>query len=168
MQVKSAAIEGNRLCLEFTPDSRHEAGSLVNQFKAGEYSIKRIKKKRSLGANAFAWQLIDKISAVTRIPKEEVYRQALREIGGVSEVIEIKGEPAFKQIKKCWESKGLGWQCIRDYSEKPGYITAILIYGSSVFDSSQMSAFISALLEDARNLGIETLSDRELSLLEDS
>ena len=49
--------------------------------------IKKFRKHRSLDSNAYAWLLIDKIAEKTRIKKSEVYRNAIREIGGVSDTV---------------------------------------------------------------------------------
>ena len=165
MRVNRARMEGLNLILELADfPSRQEAGRLVSGFKAGEYAIRRKRKKRSLDANAYCWVLIDKIAAMTGVPKIEVYRQALQNIGGVSDVVCIKQE-AFHQFKQAWEHKGLGWQCTGDISRMPGCVNATLIYGSSVFDTAQMSRLIDSLVQDAEALGIETLTDRERSLL---
>ena len=52
-----------------------------------DIEVKEHKPRRSLDANAYAWVLIDKIAEKTHIKKSEVYRQAIREIGGVSTTI---------------------------------------------------------------------------------
>ena len=165
MRVNKARMEGLNLILELADfPSRQEAGRLVSGFKAGEYEIRRKRKRRSLDANAYCWVLIDKIAAMTGVPKIEVYRQALQNIGGVSDLVCVS-QNAFNRLKTGWEHKGLGWQCIGEPSKLPGCINATLIYGSSVFDTAQMSRLIDSLVQDAEALGIETLTDRERSLL---
>ena len=165
MEIKNAALEGMNLKLEITDfSSRQEAARFVNGFKEGSYEINARKKKRSLDANAYCWVLIDHIAAAIGVPKTTVYRQALKEVGGISDLICIK-EEAYPRLKKGWESKGLGWQCIQSPSKFRGCVNATLIYGSSVFDTAQMSRFIDSLVQDAQALGIDTLSDRERSLL---
>ena len=72
-----------------------------------EFDIAR--KKRSLDANAYAWVLIDKISKAVSIGKTEVYKAAIKDIGGVSETICIKKEAA-ERLCGAWESNGIGWQ----------------------------------------------------------
>lgn len=165
MKITGATIDGNALRLELDPASRREAGQFVYKFKSGDYELKRRGKKRSLNANALAWRLIDQIAQETGMKKEEVYRNSLREIPGISDIVSIPSE-AFPRLKSGWERQGLGWQCIEEPAE-PGRSNAVLIYGSSVFDTKQMSMLIDSLIQDAQALGIETLSERELSLLED-
>jgi hypothetical protein len=69
--------------------------------------IKKYKPRRSLDANAYAWVLIDKLAAALRITKEEVYRQAIREIGGVSFTGCFLDE-AVDTLCDCWQRKGIG------------------------------------------------------------
>ena len=167
MKIEKASIEGMSLKLDLGDfPSRQEAGRLVSGFKTGDYEIKRKRKKRSLDANAYAWVLIDKISAMTGVSKIEVYQQALQNIGGVSDLVCVS-QNAFNRLKTGWEHKGLGWQCIGEPSKLPGCVNATLIYGSSVFDTAQMARLIDQLVQDAQALGIDTLTDRERSLLID-
>ena len=100
----------------------------------------------------------------TGVPKTEVYRNAVRDVGGNSEIVCVKAEAA-PTLRKIWESRGLGWQTEDDISKLPGCVNVILYYGSSTFDTRQMSRMIDNLIQDAKAVGIETLSDRELSLL---
>ena len=161
MKVDSAIWEGGYLKLHTADvDARHFAYS----FTPGEYEIKPKKSLRSLDANALSWVLIDKLAAATGVPKTEVYRNAVRDVGGNSEIVCVKAEAA-PQLRKIWESRGLGWQTEEDISKIPGCVNVILYYGSSTFDTRQMSRMIDNLIQDAKAVGIETLSDRELSLL---
>lgn len=52
-----------------------------------------------------------------------------------------------------------------DDSKIPGYKLVFAYEGSSQYDTLQMSRFIDHLIQDAEALGIDTLSDREKSLL---
>ena len=75
-----------------------------DQLKGGEISveIKKYRKRRSLDANAYAWVLIDKIAATLRVDKLEVYRQAIRSIGGVSEILCVQ-DTALEKFRAVWE-----------------------------------------------------------------
>ena len=79
MKLESARYEGGELILSTTDP---EARRVAYKFKAGEYELVRRKPRRSLDANAYAWELIDKIAAATNLSKVEVYREAIRDIGG--------------------------------------------------------------------------------------
>lgn len=121
-------------------------------------------KKRSLNANAYAWVLIDKIAEVLKIPKSEVYRQAIMEIGGVSETGCFMQKAAPK-LKEVWEKNGLGWMCVEaeEPSKISGCVNLILYYGSSTYDTKQMNRLLDFLIEEAKLQGIETATPNEIA-----
>lgn len=161
MKVDSAVWESGYLKLHtHDVDARHFAYA----FQPGEYEIKAKKSLRSLDANALAWVLIDKLAAATGVPSSEVYRRAVRDVGGNAEIVCVKAEAAA-QLRKIWESRGLGWQTEDDISKLPGCVNVILYYGSSTFDTRQMSRLIDNLMQDARAVGIETMAPDKLAAL---
>ena len=132
----------------------------------GEYTLTRANKKRSLDANAYCFVLIDKLAAALGLTKTEIYRNAIKEIGGNSEVVLVKDE-AVGEFCRSWESRGLGWQTDQMPSAYPGMTTVVCYVGSSQYDSKQMSRLIDSLVQDAKALGIETENERKIqSLLE--
>ena len=82
-------------------------------------SVKQYHKKRSLDANAYCWVLIDRLAEETRLKKSEIYRSAVREIGGNSETVCVKNS-AVDKICRGWEHNGEGWQAERSKSKIPG------------------------------------------------
>ena len=123
--------------------------------------IKKASKHRSLSANAYAWVLIDKIAEKTGISVTEVYRNAIREIGGVSDLYGVK-EEAYEAFKRLWIGDHLGRQVeIIPGSSKPGWLNVKAWKGSSDFDSKQMARLIDSLIQDAENIGIPTVIDAE-------
>ncbi len=117
--------------------------------------IKKYRKKRSLDANSYCWVLIDKIASELGISKVEVYRNAIRNIGGVSDVVCVMDE-AVEKLRQGWEKHGLGWQTETTPSKIDGCTNVILYYGSSTYDTKQMSQLIDNVVQDAQALGIET------------
>ena len=124
------------------------------------FEIKQARKHRSLSANAYAWVLIDKIAEKMGIRKSEVYRNTIREIGGVSDVICVM-DKAVDRLREGWAKNGLGWQTDTLPSKVEGCTNVVLYYGSSVYDSKQMGQLIDSLVQDAESLGIPTISDEE-------
>ena len=59
--------------------------SSLDDNKTYAVEVKQHKKQRSLDANAYCWVLIDKLSEKLNVSKTEIYRQAIKEIGGNSE-----------------------------------------------------------------------------------
>lgn len=117
--------------------------------------IKPYRARRSLDANAYAWVLIDKIAENQGITKEEVYREAIRSIGGNSEIVCVKNN-AVERLCDGWRRNGIGWQTDLMPSKIDGCTNVILYYGSSVYDSHQMHLLLENLIQDCKTLGIQT------------
>ena len=150
-----------RLVIELDDDFRQDFAALKDHDVRVE--IKKWRKKRSLDANAYAWVLIDKIAQATGVPKTEVYRQAIREIGGVSDIVAVP-DNAVDKFREGWSKQGIGWQT-EILDSKPGYKRIVVYYGSSIYDTKQMSALIDSLVQEAQALGIETLPPAEIARL---
>lgn len=128
--------------------------------------IKEYREKRSLDANAYFWTMADKLAAATGIPKTEVYRQAIKEIGGNSETVCVL-EKAADKLCSGWEHNGAGWITQRDNSKIEGCVNVTLYYGSSSYDKGQMARLIDNIVQDCKAVGIETLTPFELERLKD-
>ena len=164
---REVKLEGGWLMVRPERADLGKAMAVVRKHKDRLYDleVKEHRKKRSLDANAYAWTLVNKLADVMRIPPTEVYRQAIQDISGNSEVIPIKDE-AVEQFKQAWSHNGIGWLC-RDMgkSKIPGYRNLMVYYGSSVYDSKQMSQLIDNLVQDCKALDIETMTPDKLALL---
>ena len=155
----SRSRDGEWIISFSTPeDFREEFDQLYDKDIVVE--IKRKNRRRSLDANAYCWVLVDKIAEKTGIAKSEVYRKAIREIGGVSTTICVM-DKAVEFLIQNWERNGLGWQVDTTESKLNGCTNVILYYGSSVFDSAQMARLINSLVQDAEALGIPTITPKE-------
>ena len=162
--------EGVWLKLHIREESRQKAAALALNLAQGKQTytaqIKRAHKKRSLDANAYFWVLCDRLAEQTGLPKEEIYRHSIREIGGVSETYCGKKE-AVERLCRAWEGNGLGWQAETYPSKLEGCLNATLYYGSSTYDAKQMGRLIDKIVQDCRAVGIETMAPAELSALMD-
>lgn len=131
-----------------------------------EITIRKYRRRRSLDANAYAWVLIDRIAEELGLPKETIYRQTVREIGGVSELICLKNE-AVERFRATWESNGIGWPTVVMPSRIPGCSVVVAYYGSSTYNTKQMHDLIDLLIRDCDELGIEHMTPEELARLEE-
>ena len=128
--------------------------------------LKPYREKRSKDANAYCFALIDKIAEKLNIDKKDVYREAIRNIGGVSEIVCVRNI-AVESLISAWSARGLGWQAEAFPSKLAGCTNVILYYGSSTYNTMQMSRLIDAIVNECKDLGIETMPPTELkSLLE--
>lgn len=104
MKIESARIMGNDLILTASiPDARR----FVYGFKPGEYEISPAKKKRSLNANAYAWKLINDIALAVWESPEDVYREALKNIPNICEVLCVQ-DKAVDSMERLWTRNHIG------------------------------------------------------------
>ena len=170
-RVKASAFRwtmdaaGDWLCIQ-----TGKARKILDELKAGrdyDIEIKEHREKRSLDANAYFWVLADRLAEKLRIPKTEIYRRYIREIGGNHEMVCVI-DSAVDKLRRGWEHNGLGWQTDTMPSKLPNCTTVILYYGSSTYNTRQMSHLIDMAVQDCAEQGIETMSKPELeSLMKD-
>lgn len=151
-----------RLTVELDGDFRDTWDELND--KDCEVTVKKYRKRRSLDANAYAWTIIGKIAEKKHITKSEVYRQAVKEVGGASEVLCMK-KSALRAFTDQWSRNGIGWQVEEIGCKTPGWTNVIIYYGSSTYDTNQMSQLIDCLIQDAMALGIEVRPEEEIQSL---
>ena len=80
---------------------------LLDQDKTKQYEVKVYKPKRSLDSNAYAWVLLGRLQDKLHIPKEEIYRDLIRNIGSY-EIVPVRDE-AVEKFRQAWSKNGLGW-----------------------------------------------------------
>jgi hypothetical protein len=128
--------------------------------KTKQYELKEYKQKRSLNANNYAWKLMTEIGNVLRLDKEEVYLEMLKRYGQsqmVSVLADIDVSKYFKYYSEAGESILNG----KKFKHYKCYM------GSSEMDSKQMSILIDGIVQEAKQLDIETLTPAELSKLKE-
>lgn len=152
-------------------NERNSTLEMLNELKSQEMltlKFAKFKKSRSLDANAYAWVLIGKIAEKTNVPKNEVYLEAVRNMGGNYEIVCCQDD-AVDSLCRIWKGKGSndgpGWITETSKSKIDGCTNVWLYYGSSVFDSDQMNRMISNLQQDCISLGIEVRPQSEIDSL---
>ena len=155
-----------RITVEIPGDFREE----YERLKGGDVSveIKKYRKGRSLDANSYCWVICQKIgNAITPpIPKEDVYRQAIRDVG-VFEPLPIKND-AVESFNRRWGSQGIGWFVdVIDDAKFEGYKRVFAYYGSSTYDTKEMSILIDHLVSEAKELDIVTDTPEQIARYKD-
>ena len=125
--------------------------------------LKKYRKKRSLDSNAYAWVLLGELQNVLNIPKEEIYRDLIKSIGSY-EVIPVKNE-AVEKFRQAWSKNGLGWLTETTKSKLEGFTNIITYYGSSTYNTKEMTRLIDLLVEECKQFGIETKPKEEIESL---
>ena len=122
------------------------------------FEIKEKRKKRSLSQNAYAWELITKIGDILRKSKEEVYLDMLKDYGQ-SEIVSILSSINPEGYFKYYEEIGTGIVNDKEFTHYK------IFKGSSEFDSKEMTIFIDGIIEECKDLGIETMTPDQIALL---
>ena len=130
--------------------------------------VDKPKNKRSLRSNSFMWEICGRIAEAVKSDKNDIYRMAIRETDNYYP-FEIKEEDV-EHFQGIWKGHGEGWfaDVIDNSESKPGHKLLFGYYGSSQYDVHQMSDLIDRVLDGAKNLGLEVLSERERTLLNDT
>ena len=129
--------------------------------------LKKWRQKRSLDANSYCWVLCDKIAKElckdgTIVTKEDVYKDAILQIGSFEPF--IVQEKTYMNFKRIWEKQGLGF-LVQEVSKKDKCIKVNCYYGSSTYNTKEMSLLIEDLIELAKTLNVETKSQSEIDSL---
>ena len=137
----------------------------VDPEKEYDITIERHREKRSRDANAYMWILCDKIADKTQTTKEDIYREAIRR-SGVFRDIAITNEAADWLIES-WEKNGIGWFADDFDSTLKGCRRVRLYSGSSTYNTKEMSRLIDDIVQEAKDLDIETATPDELSKMKE-
>ena len=151
----------------FEVNEKNDFKLMVDEMKDRDklsIEVKPFRNKRSLDCNAYCWTLIDKLAEKLGESKEYVYKQYITHIGGNSEIVCVKNN-AVERLCKGWQRNGIGWQTETFDSKISGCTNVILYYGSSVYDSAQMSRLIDLVIQDCKEFGIPTETPNEIARL---
>ena len=149
--------------------TRSDVGEMFDELKDYDVDIeiKRHREKRSRDANNYCWILCEKIADKLqnediRQTKETVYREAIRHVGVYKDFPNMSPDNA-KTLRAAWEALGTGWLTEQvDYSQDGENVTIRCYYGSSRYNTKQMSRLIDNLVQDCKELGIPTETPEEI------
>ena len=156
MNITSVRVAGNELILS-SPDYG-EIRRFAYNFKEGNYEIERKKKKRSLNANSMCWSIINEIANVLRTDKDSIYVDMLKKYGQ-SDIVSVLAAVDVRGYFKYYDEFGRGSVNGKEFIHYRVY------KGSSEYDTKEMSILIDGIIDEAKALDIEVISEREKSLL---
>ena len=148
-----------KISLLLDTNNKEDIQKLKNEEKLN-VEIKKYRKKRSLNSNNYAWELITQIANVIKSSKEEVYLLMLKRYGQ-SQMISVLEEIDVSKFLKYYEEAGESILNGKKFKHYKVYT------GSSEMDTKEMSILIDGIISEAKELGIETLTPKELSLLKE-
>ncbi len=140
--------------------------------KAEKISIKisEYREKRSLDANAYMWVLCTKLAEErskdgVKVTKEDVYREEIKDLGIYRDYNDLP-LPEAKTLQTAWEMLGTGWVTEQvDFGPDGKNVTIRCYYGSSQYNTKQMSRLIDNIVQDCQAIGIETKTPEEIENL---
>lgn len=158
--------EGAWLCLLADQKAAIAACADMVEGKTYEATIKEYRKRRSLDANAYCWTMIGKLADFYGVSPEDVYRQQIRNIGGVYEIIPIR-EDAIEAFCRSWAAGHIGRMAddLGECRNTKGYHNIRVWYGSSDYDTRQMSRLIDLIVQECKAVNIETMTPAQLAEL---
>lgn len=164
----SGEITAEGKCTITLLTSLKTAEKLLNEVKKEkEYNveIKQYRKKRSLDANAYYWNLVEEIARLMNSSKFEIHNQQLAKYGVAQR--DENGNMEYSLEKDSdqyltYEHNHLYPTEVTEDRNGVIYRWFIKIKGSSEYDTREMAHLIDGTVEDAKELDIETLPPDEI------
>ena len=122
----------------------------------------KFRNKRSLDANAYMWVLLQKMADTLETAKDDLYIDMLDKYGVFTHVI-VKPHVVDRVVSE--------WRTVRNLGEvKVNGQTGIQLqcyFGSSTYDTKEMSVLIDGVVSECKELDIETISPNELRIMKE-
>lgn len=128
--------------------------------------IKKYRKSRSIDANRYFWKLLQEVCEYKDIDTIEEYKRRVKELG-IFKQFKIMTQDV-KTFQKIWTDRGIAWFCEVTDTTYIGSVEFKIInayYGSSSYNTKQMSRLIDNLVQDCKAIGIETKTQAEINSL---
>jgi len=165
-----------KLTFTFLSNSRFATYALCDDLRAVTakgnkiaVTAKQHREKRSLDANGYLWKLCELLAVAASTQGEqttsvEVYQMAVKEVG-VSTVVPIRNDAVERWVLE-WEKRGIGWFAeVINESKHDGYSNVKCYYGSSSYDTKEMSRLIDNVVQDCVAVGVPTETPEKLALM---
>ena len=123
-----------------------------------EVNIEKYSESRTLKANAYLWVLVTRIANALRESKEDIYLDMLKSYGqGGAVSVEAKFANDFERTYKYREYLG--------ESELKGKVFKHYRFwvGSSEYSKDEFAILLDGVIQEAKNLGIETRPQEEIA-----
>lgn len=132
------------------------------------FTLKKRTEPRSLRANNYAWALIDQLAVVLRTDKNDLYEKLLRQYGASETYLDDAGNEAVVMFSL---KEGIPPRRVtRHYAEigegfvgGKRFVHYRAIKGTSEYSSKEMSDFLDGVVDECKQVGIETATPEELS-----
>lgn len=149
------------------PQIKQDLAKLKQRLEKGKIlsvEVKEYREQRSLDANAYFHVLVDKIAEKLRIGEEECKRSLVLDYGTVA--ADEKGlKVGFKALKGVPITQFFKYaKAIGECEENGKTFVKYLIYKEThTLNKAEMARLIDGTVEEAKQLGIETKTPREIA-----
>ena len=137
-----------------------ELKEIISKGKELSCELKQFRNRRSLDSNSYMWLLLSKMADVMKTTKDELYIEVLSRFGVFTHIV-VKPEVVSRVIEQ--------WKVVRELGEVTINGTKGMqlqcFFSSSTYDSKEMSVLIEGVVSECKELGIETITPNELSLM---
>lgn len=159
--------------MKITKNTRQLVMFLMNQPPEAEWDLQEHKNKRSRNQNSYYWELAGKVAEKTvkfGSNINEIHNQNLRALG-LRECIDGQPIPVYLPDTDEAEKTALNAE---KYHLKPTSQTKegkdgkmfrcyVMLRGSHTFNTSEMSALVDLMVQEAASVGVQTLTPTELA-----
>ena len=130
-----------------------------------DVTLEKHKEKRSLNANAYFHKLVSEIAKVLHAGNTEIKNRLIREYGAFEYIDDQI--PTFR-LKAEYEQAMLNREEIhvkpisREFADGCEWVRFAFMRGSHTYSTAEMARLIDGTVQEAKDLGIETLTPDEL------
>lgn len=143
---------------------------LMGQEKDKLWDLSEHKQKRSLSQNAYYWTLAGKVAQKTGVSSAEIHNRNLRDLGLVLRIDE-KIVPVYlpdtdeseRTVLKADTYHLKPTSNVKEGKDGQLHRCYVMLRGSSTFNVQEMTALLDLMIQEAKALDIEVLSDTELA-----
>lgn len=161
-EIKNIAplYEERKLLVSITCPMDHFEGLQKLLEKKVRIKLTRWRAQRSLDANAYYWKLVNEISKATGQPSTNIHNTLLADYG----VIDANTGMVWLDFEVNWEELPIHLKPTGNtqYINETLMCEYVVIKGSSLYDSKEMSNLIEGAVSEAKELGIDTLNSKRL------
>lgn len=160
-----------KLVVSFECDSiPSDLDELQTTDKLLSINVKIARKKRSLNANNYYWELIGKLASKVKRNAAELHNDFLRRhpvfTGWIADIPDT--EEDAKAADNSMMFHVMPTSQVRTGRDGVNYRTYRVIKGSHEYDTKEMSILIDDLVDECKAQGIETLTPEELERMKQS
>lgn len=135
---------------------------LLEQDDSKQYEVKEYKEKRSLNANAFFHVLCQKVAEKTTQSLTEVKNQCIADYGQIDKelgTVILRDEIDWRKLTHLHLHPTTATRVLDDGKL---YRVYYIMRGSHTYDSKEMNILIQGIIQEAKAVGVETLTPAEL------